>query len=169
MERNEAEQVAAGIVNFYTFDVMDTWEKQYEPLNQIMTIASDLEWSNVLSSQHSWAIIKAYLDILDNIANHKFWTEADRARLGKIVIITQAINFWAECVAAKELSTQEAANRMVGIAGNEYFMHFYENDKLFAEVFDILCNYAVTGTSPWRPWKHVVTLIEVLQERYPNE
>lgn len=167
LPQEHQEKIAASIVHLHSYDRYgDTWKSRYPQLEEVVTLAEGLEWSN--TDRGGWRQLEDRAAILDSIVNHKFRRRDNYGRLSKIVVITQALDYWAECLKSPG-GRQEVAKRMIEISGNKYFLdNFYHLDKIFAEVFDVLCDYAVTGTSPWRPWKHVEQLVGLLQERWSD-
>jgi hypothetical protein len=68
MREKEQEQPASAIVAACVVGSFDVLEKQYPQLTTIFDLASNLEWSNSLSTTTDWRTIKQLVDELERQA-----------------------------------------------------------------------------------------------------
>lgn len=69
MSAEQQERAAAAIVGLGANDKFDAWREQYPKLGKIFDLASDLEWSNVASTDDTrlyWQTVAALVDELSN-------------------------------------------------------------------------------------------------------
>lgn len=65
MPKAQQEEAAARIVGLHVNEHLDKWLDSYSELLEIMELAEDLEWSNVVNVQEAWARMYGLVDLLE--------------------------------------------------------------------------------------------------------